>query len=516
VKAKANSNRIYQKLQRRKKRIERRLNRRLRGEHPTPMFAASNIHYDVAERAAGINAGGIGLVHLFAKRIGLIERIDERLHLLKIHQPYHESDHVMNIVYNHLAGGTCLQDLELRRNDEAYLEALGAKRIPDPTTAGDFCRRLKVEDVLDLQEIWDERRLTVWARQPPPFFDRATIDADGTLVPTTGACKEGMEYSYKRVWGYHPLLVSLAETQEPLRIVNRPGNRPSHEGAFAAIDEAIALCRRGGFRQIWLRGDTDFTQTEHLDRWHAEQVRFVFGVDAMPKLVGLALDLPESAWKRLDRPPQRPPSASAGGGRARPENVKARLVVEHEYENLRLEGEEVAEFAYQPGKCKQPYRMVVVRKRIAVEKGQARLFDDIRYLFYLTNDSEQSPAAIVFFANDRCNQENLIEQLKNGVHALKAPVDNLVSNWAYMVIVSLAWSLKAWMALSLPVLPGRWRERHQQEKQRVLKMDFKTFLHAFMLLPCQIVRTGRKLVYRLLSWNPWQPVFFRLLGALRC
>ena len=120
---------------------------------------------------------------------------------------------------------------------------------------------------------------------------------------------------------------------------------------------------------------------------------------------------------------------------------------------------------------------------------------------------------MVFLANDRCNQENLIEQLKNGVRAMQMPVDNLISNWAYMVMASLAWALKAWFALLLPQT-GRWASRRKTEKQSVLKMEFRTFLNAFMCVPCQIARSGRRIVYRLLAWNMWQPVFLRGVDAL--
>jgi len=91
----------------------------------------------------------------------------------------------------------------------------------------------------------------------------------------------------------------------------------------------------------------------------------------------------------------------------------------------------------------------------------------------------------VFEANDRCDQENLLAQLHDGVRALQAPVNTLESNWAWMVMTSLAWTLKAWWALMLPETPGRWREQHQEEKRRVLRMEFKTFVNAFVLIPCQ-------------------------------
>ena len=475
------------------------------------MLGAANIHYELADKVRGLSAGGIGLMHRLARWAGLSEEIDRRLHLLKVHLPYHESDHVLNIAYNLLAGGQCLEDLELRRNDEVYLDALGAQRIPDPTTAGDFCRRFSAAHVHVLMDCINAARLRVWRQQPKEFFDLATIDVDGSMAPTTGACKQGMDISYKGEWGYHPLLVSLANTREVLYLANRGGNRPSHEGASEYLDEAIKLCRSGGFKRVRLRGDTDFTQTAHLDRWDAAGVQFIFGIDAQPGLVKHAENLPKSAWKRLERPEKYTVKTQP---RQRPENVKEQVVRRRQFENIRLASEEVAEFAYRPGKCDKMYRLVVVRKNLSVEKGECVLFDDVRYFFYISNDNSLSMPEVVYTANGRCDQENVIAQLKGGVRALTAPVDNLVSNWAYMVMASLAWNLKAWLALSLPE-KGRWGEKHADEKQRVLTMEFKRFLHAFMLVPCQIVRQSRRVVYRLLAWNPWQDVFLRAVDALR-
>jgi len=350
--------RIQDRLRKAKRRIERRL-AGTREDRGRPIFAPRNVRVELADKVRAIGTGGIGVAHRLAQEVGLVDAIDRRVHVLKIHRPYHESDHVLNLAYNALCDGTRLEDIELRRNDEVFLDALGTERIPDPTTAGDFCRRFGEADIRSLLEAADEARLNVWARQPKRFFERATIDLDGTLVVTTAECKAGMDISYKGSWGYHPLLVSLAET--------------------------------GG-------------------KW---------------------------------------------------------------------------------------------------------LFDEIRYFFYITNDWEIDAEDVVFEANDRCNQENLIAQLAGGVRALAAPVDNLYSNWAYMVMASLAWNLKAWWALWLPE-EGRWREKHAAEKARILSMEFKTFLNAFIKIPCQIVREGRQLIYRVLSYHPHLPVFFRLCAALRC
>jgi hypothetical protein len=497
-----------------KARIERRLDRKGVTLADRPQFAARNLHYEASAKTGGIAYGGIGAFHLLARRYGLIDAIDQRLHLLKFHLPYHESDHVLNFAYNALCNGTCLQDLELRRNDEHFLDALGTPRIPDPTTAGDFCRRFTAPDIDTLINLINDTRRRVWAEQPADFFACAFIDLDGSLTPTAGACKHGMDIGYDGTWGYHPLLVSLANTGEVLSLINRPGNRPSHEGAAREVDRSLLLCLQAGFRKVVLRGDTDFSQSAHLDGWDLfPRVRFVFGFDAVSKLVDRAEQLPATAWQRLERPARYQVQTQP---RQRPTNVKDGIVRAREFETLRLQSEDVAEFPYQPLACRQAYRMVVVRKNITKTKGEQALFDEVRYFFYITNEREGSAADIVFSANDRCHQENLIAQLKGAVRALRAPLDTLESNGAYMVMTALGWNLKAWWALTLPAAPGRWHERHHADKQWALQLEFRTFLNVFVLLPCQILKTGRQLVYRLLGWNPHLAIFFRLLAKLQC
>jgi hypothetical protein len=501
---------ISKRLWQAKRRIECRLDKTNNRGCDRPIMAASNIHYEIADRTRATAHGGIGAIHLLVRKLGLPEAVNAHLGLLKIHLPYHDSDHVLNIAYNLLAGGTCLEHLELLRSDEAYLDALGARRVPDPTTAGDYCRRFDPAAIFRLQAIFNAIRLKVWRQQPESFFDEAILEADGTMVETSGECKEGMDINHKGQWGYHPLVLSLANTGEPLYLVNRNGNRPSHEQAAFYFDRAIALCRKAGFKSIRLRGDTDFTQTEQLDRWDKAGVKFVFGIDATKRLYELAGELPPDAWKTLvcrakHKIKTRP--------RKRPENVKQQVVEAREFEDIRLVKEHVAEFRYRPVKCKKIYRVTVVWKELDVYQGQKRLFDDARCFFYISNDEEKPAEAIVFDGNDRCNQENLLAQLKGGVRSLVAPVDGLLSNWAYMVMGSLAWSLKAWAALMLPE-NGRWREVHREEKRKLLRMDFSTFRAALMRIPAQILSTGRRIVYRLLAWNPWQHVFFRLLDQL--
>ena len=165
-----------------------------------------------------------------------------------------------------------------------------------------------------------------------------------------------------------------------------------------------------GFRKITIRGDTDFSQTKYLDGWHEDRVRFIFGFDANENLKAELETLPETAWKPLVRPVKHTVKTSP---RQQPENVKAQIVVEREFENQPLLLDAVAEFAYRPAACKHTYRMVALRKHIRTTRGQHWLFDTRVPFFYITNDWEAAPEEIaVQEANQRCHQENLIEQMK--------------------------------------------------------------------------------------------------------
>jgi hypothetical protein len=467
------------------------------------MFGARNIGYEMADRVRAIDCGAIGAFHELARRTGLIRALDDRLQLLKRHLPYQESDHVLNIAYNSLMGGSCLDDIELRRNDEAYMDALGAERIPDPTTAGDFTRRFAEQDVLDLMEAVNSIRPKMWKKRLKGSERKeAILDVDGTLAPTTGECKEGMGLSHTGVWGYHPLVVSLANTQEPLYLVNRSGNRPSHDGAVEWLDRSIQLASRS-FERVCLRGDTDFALTRNFDRWTADGVRFAFGKEATQNLVDIAERLEKRRWRVLKRPER---LSESDRRRLRPVNVKERIVAEKGYKNITLQKEHIAEFSYQPARCRRPYRVIALRKRLAVDRGQVLLWEETRYFFYITNIEEKSPAEVVFFCNDRCNQENLIEQLKNGVNALRMPVGDLVSNWAYMVMASLAWTLKAWFALLV---------RYGEKREALLKMEFRRFLNAIVRVPTQVVRTGRRILFRILGYNHWTRTFLQTYATIR-
>ena len=465
------------------------------------MFNTGKVHYEIGANTDAMSFGGVAAIHRLVTKLGLVKAIDDRLDLLKVHLPYHESDHVLNLAYNVMCGGTRLEDIERLRHDVAYMNALGADLIPDPTTAGDFCRRFGEEDVAALMETINVIRPKLWRSRGRDLLGSMTyIDVDGTQAPTAGEQKAGMDISYKGVWGYAPLIVSLANTREVLFLVNRPGNMPSHTGAAPYIDQALDLVEPHAV-QVCLRGDTDFSLTANFDRW-AKRADFIFGMDANQALVRRAEALDETCWHPMERKAKDPPLTSQKRQRNQ-SNEKERIVRERGYVNLELNHEDVAEFSYQPGKCEQSYRVVALRKNISKMRGEQVLFDEIRYFFYITTRTDLSPADVVRCANERCDQENVIEQLKNGVNALRVPLYDLVSNWAYMVMAALAWNIKSWFAMMM---------HRKSDRRTYIGMEFRRFLYSVILIPCRVIRRARSTTLRLIGY---QPALDRLFTAWR-
>lgn len=491
---------IGKKLNKRKQKIRKKTKKRNWKEQLLPMMRASNIHYEVDDRHQGIAPGGIGVIHLLAQKTGLIDEINAKVNVLKRHLPYHESDHILNIAYNKIAGGRRLEDIDLLRNDKAWLDALQAEIIPDPTTAGDFLRRFDEQDILDLMEAKNNVRQRIWKEQPENFKKEAILNVDGTISGTYGECKEGMDISYKGIWGYAPLIISLDRTREPLYIVNRPGNAPSHLGSAQWIDKALDLVSPT-FDKVILRGDTDFSLTTNFDRWD-ERCIFIFGMDAKKNLTRIACDISETEWQLLDKAPR----VIKTEERKKPENIKAQVVKNRNFKNLQTECEFFAEVEYKPGKCQKSYRLIAIRKIINVSKGEEQLFDDCRFFFYITNDRCKTTESLIELYRDRANHENDIEQLKNGVHALKAPSNTLNSNWAYMVIAALAWDLKAWYGMLMP---------YRVLGNQIMKMEFKRFLHTFINIPCLIIKKSRKIIYRIVGYNDQLKHVFNFLFLLK-
>jgi hypothetical protein len=284
-------------------------------------------------------------------------------------------------------------------------------------------------------------------------------------------------------------VVTLANTKEVLYLLNRPGNAPSHADAAEWVDKAVDLVAPHAPR-VCLRGDTDFSLTAHFGRW-AQRADFIFGMDNSQALRSRAEALGEADWARLHRPA--PYHRRTGKTRTRRANHKKRTVKERGYLNLELNYEDVAEFEYQPGKCSRPYRVIALRKNISRSRGDTVLFDEIRYFFYVTTRTDLSAAEVVACANARCDQENVIGQLKSGVNALRVPLHDLVSNWAYMVIAALAWNIRSWFAMMM---------HRKQDRRDYIRMEFRRFLHSIILIPAMVTRRARTTTIRLIGYTP--------------
>jgi hypothetical protein len=214
-------------------------------------------------------------------------------------------------------------------------------------------------------------------------------------------------------------------------------------------------------------------------------------MDSTPALRQRAAALDPARWRRLHRPA--PDQTSTGRTRTRRPNHKQRIVCERGYLNLELNFEDVAEFFYMPGKCARAYRVIALRKNISRSRGEQVLFDEVRYFFYITTRTDLTIEQVVALANERCDQENVIEQLKNGVNALRVPLYDLVSNWAYMVTAALAWNIKSWFAMMM---------HRKQDRRDYIRMEFPRFLTSMILIPAMVIRRARGITVRLIGYTP--------------
>ena len=306
--------------------------------------------------------------------------INNSLNLLKRHKPYFKSDHILNIAYNIICGGACLEDIELLRNNLPYMNALGATRIPDPTTAGDFLRRFTTNDVCTFMDVLNEANTKIWdISLDKEQRQLGIIDVDGTIQETYGKCKEGMDMSYNGKWGFAPLVLTEATTGSHLFIVNRFGNKLSQDGAGEWMDKSIKVVKKV-FDVVCLRGDSAFSLIGKFDEWTEKKTRFIFGYNAFETLINKAELLEESEWNRLEKP--RKNANKVKKSRIEKNREKNDVVIRREYETQRQKDEHVAEFMYRPTKCESDYRVIVLRKKMETTKGQLLLFENYRFFLY--------------------------------------------------------------------------------------------------------------------------------------
>lgn len=428
--------------------------------------------------------GGLSLAARLVARLGLPQAIDASLSLLRAHRPFTESDHVLTHVYNLYVGGTCLEDIANLQTSEPVRRLLGAGRIPDPTTSGDFLRRFDRDDLRALDEAIDQAQSRAWTLAHGKCKrDRGLVDLDSHVHVVHGHQKEGTDFTYKGTFGYHPLAITLGETQECLRLVNRPGNVASAEGAADLLEGVFPLLEKH-FRKVVVRGDSAFARQEIYDVCDARGQDFAIVSPAHPNLVTIAQGLQEKDWK-VFRPSQSATVADpAPKRRKRGENVRRQRARARGKRDLKLERQWLAEVEYRPARSSRSYRLLIRRQRIE-ESNQGELFTLWRYRFVITNmDVRHTTEEIVGLTYQRCDQENVIEQLQNGIAAMAMPTGGMLANGAYLICARLAHNLKSWLGqIALPGETVRW--------------EWKRFRQAFVIVATRVVHHAGAVIVRL-------------------
>ena len=459
------------------------------------------LHAEIDERSQVSELGGLALFSAFVRRFGVAHKIDARVNVLKVHLPYHESDHVLAQAANLYAGGTCIEDMANLQNSEPIRRLLGACRLPDPTTGGDFLRRFEegqnpgslqglrsaVDDVQG--EVWSKLGRRGGGKRRRKRRELAVIDVDGHQKPLYGVHKEGADFSHTGTWSYQTLLVSMAGTGECLAVRNRPGNLRSSEGAAEVLAEVLPKLA-DHFEDVLVRADSDFDRRDVREACEAAGAHFAFVGREVSGRPQIAANIEERRWRpfrtRAARQRQQRGAAKHYKARSKKQNRRRRRARQRGYHELALTRQWVAEVPYKPPGSTKHYRLIVRRQRIEHREGQSFLFEQYRYRYVVTNLPATSYSAedVLDATYQRCDQENLIDQMGSGLAAWRMPVAEFAGNCAWLEIARLAWNIAKWIAqLALPAEVVRW--------------EWKRFRHAFVYLAAQVVKRGRQIWLRL-------------------
>jgi len=460
-----------------------------------PVMRMPKLHTEVDDHSPVTSYGGLILFSEFVRRFKVAEKIDDNVEVLKLHLPYLESDHILAQAANLYVGGTCIEDMANLQNSEAVRRLFGACRLPDPTTAGDFLRRFDDRynpGSLDgLRRAVDEVQDAVWKRLAKKEGSRkrecAVLDIDGHTKKLYGAQKEGADFSREGTWSYHPLLISMAGTGECLAVMNRPGNLRSSNGAAEVLDGTLERVGQR-FQSILVRADSDYERKDILQTCQRHGAYFALVGRAFRNRPGIAESIPEQEWipftTRAERQKEERRKKGATSRRRRG-NLRRERARERGYKDLYLAGQWVAEVPWTPKGLEEPCRLIIRRQLIEHRRGQQFLFTDYRYRYVLTNlPPSWSAQAVIDATYERCDQENVIEQMGSGLAAWRMPVGEFAGNSAWLEIARLAWNIARWVAqLALPAEVIRWK--------------WKRFRQAFVYLTAHVIKGGRQIWVRL-------------------
>lgn len=456
------------------------------------------LHLESDNRGEITQYGGLVLAQQFMRRFGVAKRIDEGLKLLKRHAPYHESDHVLALAYTLYADGTCLEDQGALQGSEAVRRMVGACRIPDPTTAGDFLRRFKsVQEVGQLSGVSDEVQEAVWSKLPAKMrrqrrkHEMALVDLDGHIKPLYGVQKEGADFSYDGRWSYQPLVVTLGGSGECLKVVNQSGSARSSDAAAEALKEVLPRVKRH-FKNAIVRGDTDFDRADVYQAAIEKGAYFAIGGRVYANRAALAQRISEKHWQPFYPRPERE-TRSGPSRQGRTPNYRKSKAQQRGYRTLSTVKQWISEIEYQPSGVPFPCRLIVRRILIEESDGQGVLLKHFRYRMVLSDLPRSYTAQkVVDLTYQRCDQENVIEQFGHGIAGWRMPVAEFMGNSAWLEIARLAWNLGKWIAqLALPAEVVRW--------------EWKRFRRHFVYIAAKVVKLGRSVVVRLAGSHRYLP-----------
>ncbi len=439
--------------------------------------------------------GGLALASRMLAKLEAHRVFGAHLSLLRVPKRYRDSDHVIAQVLNLFAGGSCLEDLSQLQCSTPVRHLLGASCIPDPTTSGDFLRRFDEEQLTALDHAADDLQRSAWKLSRGRKVRKlGIVDLDSHFHPVYGDKKEGTDFSYKGPLGYHPLIATLAGTGEVLRAINRPGNAPSAAGAADCLRGLFPLLRER-FRTVLVRGDSAFAQKSIYEACEEAGHRFAVVSPQQVNFAKIADEVPQRSWKPFRSEEQ----AAKKKRRKKRANVRRKRVRERGKHDLKLERQWVAEVDYRPARSESTYRLIIRKQKVRNSGGQGELFTEYRYRYVLTNLPKSFRAdRVVQLTYERCDQEKVIEQLKNGVSAFRMPLGQLDANSAFLKIGALAHNLKAWLAqTALPEECMRW--------------EWKRFRYAFVYAAARVVRNARRVVLRFVRGDRYSE---HIVGAL--
>jgi len=433
--------------------------------------------------------GGLTLAARLIARLKLRRSINGRVQVFENTRGYDEATHVLTHAYNLFLGGSCIEDIAKMQADEGVKRIVGADEIPDPTTAGDFLRRLDPESQEELNRAIDEAHEQVWRqRNGRRKAAWAVVDLDSHVRPVYGAKKVGADFSYKGSFAYHPLVISLAGTQEVLRLVNRSGNTTSADDAHEHLEDVLPMIQRH-HHQVLVRGDSAFFSQKMIDVCEEASAYFALVVPGYRNLKELAESLDEDAWTPFETKAARERKKHAKGKKRRRKrpDVRRKRARARGKRDLKLKKQALAEVSYKTARSNREYRLII-RRRIIEESSQLALIDRVDYRFAITNlPKSHSAEQVIDHTYGRCDQENVIEQLQNGVAAMRMPTGSLLANAAYMICARLAFNLKSWLA-QLRVVPGE-----------VMRWEWKRFRYNFVIIAATVLKHARALRMKLHS-----------------